>query len=368
MFRLLATCILVGAAVASAQPGTRIRECDTNFGVVNLTENDIVGPRIPITSFSSSQSIWGPTTPSSGLPVSCQTEAGQLQSAWYQEDLANWEALANRACAAKQGWVENSPGICSAGGPPPICKRTDHWHRDSRKAMSTWFDQQQEVRHAREQQLIDAACGCWENTIRSVQDSAQVSETSAESVSNSMVVPCSNSCQGLPGYVCRQGFCVPDTLAPLKGKAAEQGTDLYKKLTELLMRDIDPELMALADSVGFRVLGVAATFLDSTPTVDWRTSYKASVVRVQQKLDRMRADMSEYRRTGYTANVWADRDDLQKELDNVNSIAAGMITERGLGADACYSVINLQNSSLNASFAILFSKMPPRPQVGPSQH
>lgn len=366
MLRLLAFCIaLAASSMTYAQPGRPVRECDTNSGRVNLTEDDVLGPRMPVTSFTPYHSIWGPTSsPSSGLPAACQAKAGQLEDQWRQEDLANWETLANRACSAKQGWVENSPGICTAGGPPPICKRTDHWHRDSQKAMSAWLDAQQEVRHAREQQMVNAACGCWESTINPVQDTNQDSQAPPQSLSNSMVVPCSGSCGGLPGYVCRQGFCVPDTLAPLKGKATDAGIEGYKKGIETLMTQIDPELMALTETAGFRVLGATAAFLNPTPAADWGASYKASAVRVQQKLNRMRADLSDYRRTGYTANVWADRDDLQRELDSLNSIAAGLITERGLGADACYNVLSLQNSSLNASFALMFSKLPPRPQVG----
>lgn len=342
----------------------RTKECQTSSGRVNLTEYDVLGPRTPNAGQGNYGALYSTST-ATGLPSACQGESDRLRALWRQEDLDNWDALANRACAAKQGWVENSPGICTAGGPPPICPRTDHWHIDHRRAMSAWADDQQKTRLKREQQLVDATCGCWKNTLRPVQDD-NPSGLSPQQISNSMVVPCSGTCPGLPGHVCRQGFCVPDTQARLKDLVTDKAADKYKEGIENLIKDIDPELLALTESVAFKVLGGSASaFLTSTPVADWGASYKSSIIRVQQKLSQMRVDLTQYKQNGYAANVWKDRDDLQTELDNMNTLAAGLITERGLGADACYSVIDYQNSALNASFGLMFSKMPPRPQVGP---
>jgi hypothetical protein len=97
---------------------------------------------------------------------------------------------------------------------------------------------------------------------------------------------------------------------------------------------------------------------------NWDGAYQSSVGRVQSDLDQMRTDFADYRRNGHAANVWADRDNVQKELDALNGLVAGITDERALGPSACYDVIKLQNSALNASFALMFAQMSPRPQVG----
>jgi hypothetical protein len=234
--------------------------------------------------------------------------------------------------------------------------------------MQAWLDDQQEERSKHEQQLVDAACGCWGRALQSVTADASAQPPSPQQVSTSMVVPCygSGSCSGLglPGHSCRQGFCVPDTTLPLKETATDIATDAAKRGLESLLKDIDPELLALQESVAFKVLGPLATFFNATPLTDWGAAYRQSTLRVQQQLNQMRTDLLQYQRNGSAANVWTDRDALQKELDGMNAVVAGMVGERGLGPDACYNVIQYENSALNASFALMFAAMPPRPQVG----
>ncbi|MCE7053439.1 hypothetical protein LZF95_02035 [Algoriphagus sp. AGSA1] len=55
-------------------------------------------------------------------------ESARQRLADKLEEIENSESWKNRRESARSGWEENSPGTCSAGGPPPICT-ADHWHR-----------------------------------------------------------------------------------------------------------------------------------------------------------------------------------------------------------------------------------------------
>jgi hypothetical protein len=98
------------------------------------------------------------------VPATCSSAADSLLQSFKKEDEAKWETLSNRACAANEGWVENVPGTCQAGGPPPICK-ANHWHRDPQAAQASFRDYEQEqlqqILPQRQQQVTDAACTCW---------------------------------------------------------------------------------------------------------------------------------------------------------------------------------------------------------------
>jgi hypothetical protein len=67
--------------------------------------------------------------------------------------------IMNQACSFKLGWVENSPGICDAEGPPPICARKDHWHQEE-NSYSLWLKQQRETYTKRLSDMVNEAAQC----------------------------------------------------------------------------------------------------------------------------------------------------------------------------------------------------------------
>lgn len=192
--------VCVSLSVFLVQANAQDLRKDCGFGV-SVTAAEVFSGMIP---------------PSPNIPETCETKTAQVSRRFAQEDRDNWEALSNRACSAKLGWVENSPGICTAGGPPPICKRTDHWHKDSGKAEQEWqrfkHDQYAEPR----QQLItDAGCGCWLDTVSNQSGGRTPSafnpysptQNSYNPYSQEAIVPCSTTaeCQvPLPGSVCSE--------------------------------------------------------------------------------------------------------------------------------------------------------------------
>jgi hypothetical protein len=67
-----------------------------------------------------------PTLDDLHVPTECKASAEQLRKSFIDQDTANMQSLVMRACSAQLGWVEIQPGICQAGGPPPICV-AGHW-------------------------------------------------------------------------------------------------------------------------------------------------------------------------------------------------------------------------------------------------
>ncbi len=70
--------------------------------------------------------------------IAIQAEVDKRLAAKLDE-IDNSEAWKNRRKSAQNGWQENSPGTCSAGGPPPICV-ADHWHRVSIAAAMAEYE------------------------------------------------------------------------------------------------------------------------------------------------------------------------------------------------------------------------------------
>lgn len=56
------------------------------------------------------------------------------------ERTKNETSWKNRLETAKNGWEEDSPGTCSAGGPPPICS-ANHWHQTSVAASMAKYNE-----------------------------------------------------------------------------------------------------------------------------------------------------------------------------------------------------------------------------------
>lgn len=64
------------------------------------------------------------------LERNAQDDLLQKRLAAKLNEIETSQSWINRRESAKNGWKENYPGNCSAGGPPPICV-ANHWHRVS---------------------------------------------------------------------------------------------------------------------------------------------------------------------------------------------------------------------------------------------
>jgi hypothetical protein len=83
---------------------------------------------------------------------SCKDALEKRFNEFKAQDERDAKRLTNQLQSHKNGWVEVSPGICNAGGPPPVCPVTNHWVKDG-SSMQKWNAEQNEVRAQRESEL-----------------------------------------------------------------------------------------------------------------------------------------------------------------------------------------------------------------------
>jgi len=121
------------------------------------------------------------------------------------------------------GWVENVPGTCRAGGPPPICP-ANHWHRDA-NSIQEWRQRLKELVVKRTRVLLEERCDCLaESAAESLNLAAVARNTSATNrgeVSGSLGV-CETDGHCPPGLSCQNKRCV------VPSKIKEVGAALVK--------------------------------------------------------------------------------------------------------------------------------------------
>jgi hypothetical protein len=324
------------------------------------------------------------------VPSSCGNSTRSLLKQFSDENHENWESLSNRACAAKLGWVENSPGICSAGGPPPICPRKDHWHKDSAAATYAWKQYQQDhYTQSRQMRLTEAACGCWMNLI-TASPAAQVLGRSANPFSYTpsfdvpaAVVPCSDTreCQvSEPGSVCTaRNLCeLPNAFqrnVKLSGELAANttvgvteniATEVAKReLLSALPSEIAGLITEITQKFAFRTgAAVVGGIFQAQQTETLVPSYKAALVQMSNGLSSLRLQYSQlnqlnsgkgprapYSRNELLAAIAQNKQQLRMDMNNANSFLAGIQQQRELRPGACYNVLEYQNSATMADAA-----------------
>lgn len=90
---------------------------------------------------------------------SCKEALEKRFNEFKAQDERDAKLLTNQLQSHKNGWVEISPGICSAGGPPPVCPRKDHWIKDG-NSMQKWNAEQSQIRAQRENELRKILDNC----------------------------------------------------------------------------------------------------------------------------------------------------------------------------------------------------------------
>jgi hypothetical protein len=330
-----------------------------------MDTNAVIRPRVPSASAAN------------GSPA-CKAAAARLEQQWEAEDLAQWEPLANRACSAMNGWVEYTPGTCQAGGPPPICK-ANHWYQDPLTSVARWRQDNAKKYREREDVLIASTCDCWvaearDDISRMPQDSAP----SQAGTPSSYVVPCSGTCD-LPGMDCRQGICQPQTTFSgavkdirEKGQEVAVGQALGYAMKPLIDA-VEHALTKVVSATTSKVLvGVVEGLLESRPVSVWTDTYERDVRDLNAHMSQLRGLIATHDRLARAQNAatqqWLTaneirsvREETRTILDNMNVAFGGIKGERTLGRNACYGILEYQNSLLNVAAVRLLNAPLPAP-------
>lgn len=374
------------------------RSCP-NPAVANLYGNVIPG-----------KMVLGPRLPDRtglAIPASCNATVDALFRKWQAADLGDYESLANRVCSAYQGWVERVPGTCKAGGPPPICK-VDHWYRNPGLSLQRLHEDEERKKGEREREMADQACGCYMQQVESQGTAAAFnkpvwnpySQTSPQTTSQSTgndpnELPCTTTCS-IEGYKCVNGLCRESTNLQIAEKhavlkAVEKGDDTAIDLVQDAVKEdffslVGKDTALLFESTGMRV---ASRFLSEipppTPIGLWSQSYETSLRQVdsdREALSRSYNGMISWLRgrnpwapnAGFSAPDWlrlvadlneirSQKQHMREHLDAMNTALAGLQTEHELGQKACYNVIGMGNSRLNASVARLLELPDAEPTI-----
>lgn len=300
-------------------------------------------------------------------PPSCRATVSLENQKWKAADRLDWQTLANKACSARLGWVERSPGICQAGGPPPVCPRQDHWLKvDSYRALQALEEENKKVAEKRELEMIQEACNCWRKSIEQSHKPSVVSgRLTPDRPYDPFVVPCSAGCP--PGTQCEGGVCRPPTVMGYEtGQAAKSvGSVAAKSVKRLAFKELMSQASIVGTFLATKTGGVAfATVLglfDSKPLSIWRQSYEAHLAEIQvefQDLARLYLEESSLVRKVPGRAPDAVKADIQRlkqrliaEFEILNQDYGGMVRENELKVWECREVFEYQQQRLNQTFA-----------------
>jgi hypothetical protein len=289
----------------------------------------------------------------------CVQAAWSLEAEWNAEDSTSFESIANRMCSAELGWKEYQPGICTAGGPPPICVQ-NHWYRsDPRDTRLAFYQWNQQVGAQREAEMMRVACNCYASEL------AQTTVTRPPPVGDqsglaTLSVPCPSGTCPVPGASCSGGYCriqeAPAT--PLDaarraaaGAAADAGADAFK---DAVIDAFSASVAALRKTVSYQILiGVFQTQSLGL----YRDAYGRGLGNLSLHLSRFRQLYAEYLRARagtplarspgqVAAELDALKTDLRSDLGTLAEAYIGVVRERELSRYACYNVLEQQHSRI----------------------
>lgn len=351
-------CMFVLAAGQLSAQQFQYKQCETNLMSMAVNQNEVLLPRLPDTQ---------------GLNASptCKNSALVLRAQWEAEDRNQWEQLSNRACSAKLGWIAKQ-GVdgtwCSAGGPPPICPRTDHWYRDPINAFAAWTRDNKTKAYERQVQLAKVLCNCWLDEAKDkAAHSAGMNSNYIPGDQPVMVVPCDGSCP-IPGHDCIQGVCRPQgTYSTLRAEtkkiSGEMALETAKTLTEKALVEaiglVSESLKATIEAADECPVAQLAKLFDGPSEGISAQIYEGEVRKFQNQLTQFQNEVRlyyQYRSSPgqevlFRTSVLKLRTSLQERIAMMNEAKDGVVRERSLGKYACYDVLDFQNANLNAAFA-----------------
>jgi hypothetical protein len=208
----------------------------------------------------------------SGMPARCAAPVFQSITDWQNTDACNWEALSNHYCSHQVGWVEINRGTCQAGGPPPICPRTDHWRYDPAAAARFLRDDQQRTTSAREAELasqVTEACNCWAGIVDAETENptpidADVATINPDAAPSALIGFCTaNQCP--PGYRCYKSRCYLQSAfqkAEVKVESKLVGT-VSDKFIETALKAVKLSPMAVSAATDYILPLMSATSINT---------------------------------------------------------------------------------------------------------
>jgi hypothetical protein len=344
---LLVTSAVTQPGVVGREQGLR-KTCDPRLGNAEVTQNEVLADRYPSTRWYS-------------VSDACARRMQERINEWYQQDLARWDQLATRACSYALGWVEYHPGVCQAGGPPPICV-ANHWYRDPNRAKAQQEEENARVRRERTDELSKMACDCSAQEIR--ESAAPSLEATTSSVSATTIpspsglsLPCSGSCP-IPGYNCVNGFC---QAAAAIVQAAQASPYLRPSDTTALVDRVAKALGALNRPV---LAPPGASAIVATPSSPWISSYRFSANAIQGHARDLQAALTTLQRISEQggdaraaiSDARAKRLQLQSDMSMMSSAASEIARNGFVPAPACSAVFEAENGVLADTVATIMGR------------
>lgn len=308
------------------------------------------------------------------LTEACMTNARQQNEQWRQEDLTNWERFSNQLCSAKVGWVENVPGTCQAGGPPPICT-ANHWHQNPNTAIDSFNNLRKQIAEQRFESLMSGACDCLRTELEEKVTSNVPKQDTSNPFNinnNPFVIPCSGSggwCP--PGTQCKDFACKAPTyvenksekvidfaLEKAKDKAIDKWLDMFKELADI-------RIPASLSSMSKKITSPLFAFLDPKILSTNRDGYNNSMSKVGSDLGRLRQlyqELQNYYQNrparapkAISADIQREKKELRNNMADLNIFYIGVVKQKELSKYSCYSVFEFQNQLANQSMVNVLS-------------
>jgi hypothetical protein len=332
-----------------------------------IDETSVIEPRLPIATL---QAL------AIQIPDTCRRKAALKVQDWRFSDATDWAHLANEACSAKQGWVENKTGECHAGGPPPICT-ANHWHRDAGNAQAALRRKQADIANSRYMEIIKMACDCWAESITQTDSAKPFTKFEQSPDASPFIASCSSdeACDNsLPGSRCTAGRCqYPAIYSPYTDKAVLKASDLAKGQVlgtingatrgallagvEMLNTTFSHGILDAAELLqrGALPIQIATGLLQSTSIGMFKDSYERTLHAVEQDRRDLIAAFQAAPYGSMPAETGLIKQRLSGHLSQLNDYAAGIEREQELGGNACYNVFKLSTGAVSLAGAKLLS-------------
>lgn len=335
------------------------------------------------------------------MPLECiksiNSQIVNLENRWQNDDLNEWGRLANQYCSHYNGWVENSPGTCQAGGPPPICPANpSHWHKDPQNAMNKWEDEQRNVRMRREielkdlkNRLVKTACSCWAQDIESNTKIEQRAKDKVEAETSGYfkILSFDGTCP--PGYELKEGYCIPITGSIVTGatnsnkanlKYGEKVGEVNEKVNnavgdlakDLILEDIKASLSSIGlvnkfftlfksvGKLGTITLSVATSFFgDPTFTTTEIGVYQSELNLLNTNINSANNLMEEYQRLKTSAVPCQCRDEkyIRGDVENLRKELLARIRNISLHADFAVKTFEIRDNACPDAFIAFTRKL-----------
>ena len=336
------------------------------------------------------------------LPSTCLSNMNdELQkeiNKYHSQDKSNIQYIINNYCSHMKGWVEYKPGTCQAGGPPPICP-ANHWYQNPSQAMDDYYNERNKICNERLKELkskkielMNKACNCWlsdlkENNFKPTnkKSTAYRNDNTKLYQTTAIKIPCFNGACPI-GYECVNGFCREVEIQKnIKEEYNFTYDDQDKIADKIVDKTKDIAIEAVLDYTvkKFKDLVVLKSFyqivksnpasavlsaFDYSMLGTFSTIYQNELIKAQSNANKIEILYEEQRRNKNNFNMKAAnieqlkndidkyKNELRKNIFNLNNSADGIEREKELGSCNCYNVLNYNNSLVAKALTELMNK------------